>query len=347
LKDNYSRIKIPDSSINVKKGGYVAILPTNYIADERIPFLRIAELVRHRTVIVIERDEDFNLKLIRSSPNFITKVAFINLNPFLKQDMLSIVAVWNPTDNFLNINGGHAAEQVEEPGIRFDIGSDGCVYEVVGDQGVKLPYYTVLKDGQVVIEPGSKDCFDLQIKKIEGFINTYENADPLVQSTILEQTLGLLVTGFETYMRIRFGELHQEGFSLNLNELRKSLFEKNAIKFDKTIADAEQNSKGVGSYLVEKRLINFQNWRESRKAYLSGYDIDLTELGVKGSSQTMIQQVIKWRHPITHKAGDNTILNIKHLSDQKPILLSKELATNATGAFVELVENLHSHTLKA
>ena len=80
----YNPLRIPVEQLNEREGTveFVVSVSESNLFDEGTLLIRILEIAKGQTVFILERDSDFNLRFIQSSPNCETKIAKINIRDF-------------------------------------------------------------------------------------------------------------------------------------------------------------------------------------------------------------------------------------------------------------------------
>lgn len=210
-------------------------------------------------------------------------------------------------------------------------------------KGIKMGGFQITRNGKVVFQEEAKNIFDFQIEKAKVLICNCKNGDFLFESTLVQQVVVLLVTALERYARFRFCEISKEGKVVNLGALCEAFIPKKYRDLQKKEIEetAKSENKPEIEILVGKRIINFQNWDDLRKAYKKGYGITFGE-AAEANFTKKLKKYIQWRHDIVHATSEKTLLDY----DEKgsPIFSNKLLAENATDVFVEFVGSFHNLT---
>ncbi len=238
--------------------------------------------------------------------------------------------------------------KAEQQRGKIRIGKNGTLFQI-GDEGVEVAWYRVRESGRDILVPTAKEIWDFTIIKIDILIEGCKLKDFLFESTLVQQCLVMLVTGFEVYMKERYLEMESEGREPNIEALTKTFIKRQSVKEE--IADY---SKVTGISLFKsilelrrgKGLINFQNWEECKTAYNKGYGIKFGEIpDLKSGILNNIQKYIEFRHKIIHSKDNMTMLNFDKVPPDEPIFAKKEFIEQVRDDFIEFGNKLHSVTI--
>ena len=98
-------------------------------------------------------------------------------------------------------------------------------------------------------------------------------------------------------------------------------------------------------YIIERDIINFQNFKKCKEAYKQGYNLKFGEIGSSGENLNALQKFIEYRHKIIHVSPSLGILNQDKLSNEEPVFPTKATRERAKEFFKIFIENLHKATL--
>lgn len=310
------------------------------------------EVAKGKTVFILERDSNFNLRFIQSNPTYETKIAKVNVEDFREATKLFIGFTWSEKGNTIYVGEYRKGElrnaySFEEPNIKFRVGKDRAIYQI-GDEGIKVGFYRVKVGEEVVLEPIAKEIFDFQLEKIRILIENCKKGDFLFESTLAQQIIVMLTTAFEVYARTRFLELEEDGKHVNMEELYTRFI---PTKYRKGFRDeimeiANKQRKTELEVFTERRSVNFQDWDSFKDAYNKGYGLKIGETGIANEILLEVQKFIKWRHKIIHLKGDQTMINSDEVPPSEPIFTNKDLVEKGANIFQQFISELHESTLK-
>jgi hypothetical protein len=347
----YNPLRIPVERLNEWEGTVEFIVSKSNLFDEDTPLIRILEIAKDQTVFILERDSDFNLRFIQSSPNYETKIAKINIRDFHNAPKLFVALTWSEKGNTIYVgnyrNERRSAKSFNNPNIKFRVGKDGAIYQI-GNEGIKVGFYRVKVGEEVVLEPTAKEIFDFQIEKIRILIQNCKKGDFLFESTLAQQIIVMLTTAFEIYARTRFVELEKEGKAVNMEGLYDRFVPKKyREQFKEEIKEtASKQGKTELEVFIESRSINFQDWESFKDAYNKGYGLKIGEIGIPNNILVEVQKFIKWRHKIVHSKSDQTMINFEKVPPAKPIFTNKDLAEKGLDIFQKFIGELYENTSK-
>lgn len=347
----YNPLRIPVEQLNEWEGTVEFVVSKSNLFDEGTPLIRILEIVKGQTVFILERDSNFNLRFIRSNPNYETKIAKINIRDFHNAPKLFVAFTWSEKGDTIYAGDYRSelrsAKSLKDPNIKFRVGKDGAIYQI-GDEGIKVGFYRIKAGEEVVLEPTAKEIFDFQIEKVRILIENCKKGDFLFESTLAQQIIVMLTTAFEVYARTRFVELEKEGKAVNMEGLYDRFIPKRyKEQFKKEIKETtSKRGKTELEVFIERRSVNFQDWDSFKDAYNKGYGLKIGEIGIPNEILVEVQKFIKWRHKIIHLKGDQTMINFEEVPPAEPIFTNKDLAEKGLFIFQKFINELHENTSK-
>lgn len=299
----------------------------------------------------LHRDKNFDLIFTHWNTRTAIRVAKVSIREFNDDMGLFIALTWSEQENYLYVGtecGLNLKSNKAEPKsgeIRID--TNGALYQM-GDEGIEVGWYRVREAGQDILEPTAKEIWDFAVTRVNILIGGCKLKDFLFESTLVQQCLILLVTGFEVYTRTRFVEMEKEGKRSNIEGLMKEFAGKKSVK-DEIEYYAKSMEKSLLESLLEakkaKGLINFQNWEVCKTAYNKAYGIRFGEIpNLKGGILENIQEYIALRHKIIHSKYDMTVLNFDRVPPEEPAFANKEFIEQTRDNFIEFMEKLHRET---
>ncbi|MCU4139284.1 MAG: hypothetical protein MW690_001216 [Methanophagales archaeon] len=239
-----------------------------------------------------------------------------------------------------------AQSPLKDPNIKFRVGKDGRIYQI-GGKDIRVGYYRVKVGKEVVLEPTAKEIFDFQMEKIRILIENCKKGDFLFESTLVQQIIVMLTTAFEVYTRTRFIELEKEGKIVNMEALYNHFVPKKyREQFKEDVREsANKQGKTELEVFIERRRVNFQNWKDFKDAYNKGYGLKIGEVSVSNDILLDVQRFIDWRHKIIHSKDDRTMINFEEVPPAEPIFTNKDLAEKGLNIFRKFINEFHKSTL--
>ena len=157
-------------------------------------------------------------------------------------------------------------------------------------------------------------------------------------------TISILLTGFEAYCKTRFLELEQEGIKPDMAALVSEFFSEK--ERDVIASEAEANHVSFLQKIIEKRRINFQNYKKCKRAYNKAYGLKFGEIGIASNDLEFLQRLIKYRHRIVHVSPLLGMLNQPEVPPEEPVFSNKKLGNDALKCFNIFITKLHNATLR-
>ncbi len=301
----------------------------------------------------LHRNKNFDLIFTHWSTRRGIRMARVNIWGFNLYRGLFISLTWSEEENNLYVGeqGGlnlkfNKAEQRERI-IRMGI--NGELYKV-GDEGVDVAWYHIREDSCDFLIPTAKEIWEFKIKRINTIIEGCKSKNFLFESTLVLQCLVMLVTGFEAFTQKRFIKIEREGNIPNIKSLMND-FARDKYTKEKVKDYAESTGKSLLESMLELRngrgLINFQNWRDCKRAYNRAYGIIFGELfPLESKIFENIKKYFEWRHKIIHSKVDMTILNFDKVPEEEPIFAKKEFIEQVRDDYIKLINKLHEYTVQ-
>ena len=301
----------------------------------------------------IERDEYLMLHFFHSSPGTGTRVASIDLKKVHPSETVFLAFTWSPKE--INFHLGSQTPGSELISVRgslskkqLRIGKDGSIYEV-GGPGIEVMGISVYKGGKSVLQSTAIDSWKETIKAIKILGTGKSDQGYIFETTVTNLTLAILVTGFEAFTKKRFLEIEQEGIKPNIDAVVNSFFprkERDAGIAEILKSEANAGKKTVLQLIVERDIINFQNYQKCKLAYNKAYEIKFGDLGIKSSTLEKIKKFILYRHRIIHVSALLGILNQPEVPPDEPVFPKNDLRVDAIREFNDFIEKLHDATLE-
>lgn len=347
----YNPFEISLAHLNEREGMAEFTVSKSNLFDERLPVVKILEIAKTQTIFILERDSNFNLRFIQSNPDYETKIAQVNIRDFRDAPKLFIAFVWSEKGNFIFVGEygkgkPRSAKSFKNPNIKLRVGKDGAIYQI-GNEGIKVRSYRVKVGKEILLEPTAKEIFDFQTEKIMSLIENCKKGDFLFETTLVQQIIVMLTTGYEVYARTRFLELEKTGNAVNMRALYDLFIpEKYRQQYKKEIREhASKQKKTELEVFIGKRAVDFQNWRSFKGAYNKGYNLKVGEISILNEVLPEVQRFLKWRHKIIHSKGDQTIINSEEVPPAKPLFTNKDLADKGLKIFQQFINKFHESSL--
>lgn len=228
------------------------------------------------------------------------------------------------------------------------VGKDGEIYRV-GSKGVEVRDVVVVKNGKIVLESTAIKTWDDILEAIKILQTGTSKVGYVYESLISNQLITVLCTSLEVYCKKRFLELIGEGIEPNYSNLELVFFSKG--ERDKRLLSTfaeEAKAKGhsLAHELVEKRKIDFGNYRDCKDAYSEGYGKFPEDLEVNSKVIQSIVEFISYRHRIIHVSPFLGMLNILDVPPKEPVFSNKALVDLGVKNFDAFIKGLHKATLK-
>ncbi|MEE6209608.1 hypothetical protein U3A55_05515 [Salarchaeum sp. III] len=274
----------------------------------------------------------------------------INLDEFTAYSDFFVSLTWSAAEISLYIGpvsddyeGGLVSESSSEIIAQVRRDKNGRLV-ILGDSGVEVGYYHVQEAGQDTLMPQSKEIFDFSETKCRTLLRVAEDTDDfLIESTLVQQIIVMLVTGLETYLEERFIEMCSER-GVQEEEIANAMASVYGPVSDEALLDRAEK-KGIPiQELAREQQINFQDISEAHEIYSRAFGFNLQDCLNNTGNRGLIERSIDARHTIIHEATDMTILNIDRVPPQEPIFASHEYGLEIINTFSETIDELHQDT---
>lgn len=300
----------------------------------------------------VDRTPERVLRFFHSSPGTGTRVASISLEALPDFDKAFLAFTWSPEAiTFACGPRGVASELLTAKGfpssISFRIGSDGNLFQI-GDEGVEVMGLRFQQGGQRILSPTALETWDVTIKAVEVLLTGKSEQGFMFEVVQTSAVLSMLVTGLENYAKNRLIELDSEGIDGDYNTLFVSFVSK-AVRDSDRLNELKEKAitanKSVFAVVMDDLRINFQNYKELKRAYSVSYGIKLGEIGINSQKLIKLQDFIRYRHRVVHVSPLLTVLNEDKVPPDKPVFANQQLGEEAVVCFKSVIEALHNATL--
>ncbi len=308
----------------------------------------IFEEISGKRIFRLERTNDFFLKFYYSSPGVETRVAFIDLRKFKFCDVFLITFTWSPKEInlFLGmmISGGESLSSKGEI-CDFELRTDHNSTYQIGDKNINIIGVSVFQDGKQVLSPTAINSWHDTKKALEILKTGKSDEGYIYESLLANMIILILVTGFESYTKKRILELEEGGIVIRTDNFFSD-YQKKSEKFKIYQEESQKDNITLLKYMIDKRIINFQNFKECHHLFDKLINISFYHLGIDRDSLEKLKEFIIFRHHLIHSSILNNIVNESKLSTEAPIISDQKLATKAIDIFDLFINKLHNKTLE-
>jgi hypothetical protein len=143
--------------------------------------------------------------------------------------------------------------------------------------------------------------------------------------------------------------LEKEGINPDTESIINAFFSKREREsgiYDLLKSEASGVHKTILELIVDRGVINFQNYDKCKLAFNKAYQLKFGELPLTFSTIENVKKFIKYRHRIIHVSALIGTLNISESPPEDPVFPKKELAAKATELFDMFIKNIHQATLE-
>jgi len=325
---------------------------SDVLFDPKVPGGILFEIASGAHLFRVERDDELQLSFYHASPGTNTRVATIDLKNVESSSTVFLAFSWTPVEiNFHvgpRIANGQLVSAKGIPSLRqFRVGRDGSIFQV-GDTGVEVMGVSMYQNGEPILQPTALDAWKSTVKSIELILGGSSDEGHIFDVVVTNLTLSILVTGFEAYCKTRFLEIEQEGITPDIDALISRIFSKKErdVGYPEVIAsEAEVNHTSFLREIIEKRRIDFQNFKDCKRAYNKAYGIKFGEIDIPPNDLQLLQSVIRYRHRIVHVSPLLGMLNQPEVPPEEPVFSNREFGNDALKCFDTFIAKLHATTL--
>lgn len=164
----------------------------------------IFEVITGDHIFLLQRNCDFELQFIHSSPGTETRVATINLKEIKDLSKVFIALIWSTSEIKLTIGPAIKGETlITSIGVKSDTSYriiNGSVIKI-GGPGVTVMDTRIFSDGGYILEPTAIETWKSTLNAIEILQSSESTLGYLHETVLSNLTISTLVTGFETYSK--------------------------------------------------------------------------------------------------------------------------------------------------
>ncbi|KAA3653079.1 MAG: hypothetical protein DWP98_00310 [Bacteroidetes bacterium] len=351
LSEEISKEKAKELIQNLKTPEGTAIFDIKFIGlfenkDNKIKYF---ELETGKLIYIIERDQYQNINFYHSSPGTGTRMASINIDQFKPDENFKLFLVWSPKEISLSMgvpNKSNLVHAVGKPSpLQFSIATDGSIISYTNNiHGIEM-----YVNGKTHFKNSAIESWRFVIKAAKVLMTgSPPKNDYSFIPVVVNMVIVMLVMGFESYSKSRFLELEEEGIKVDFKNLADAFLsrnEKDNNEIEIIIKDAEILNISPTQHFIEKRKIDFQNYKKSKLAFKKGLNINFVkDLGIEITLLEEIQDLIQKRHKIVHSSLFMTVFNPDQQSSD-PVYPTFNLANHFIEIFDLFIQSIHEQTL--
>lgn len=319
------------------------------LVDPTVRGAIIFEVVAGKHFFKLERTDDLLLRLFHASPGTGTRVSTIDLKGLGRIVEAFIAFSWSPDELSLYFGPRNPGDElISSRGVRssaqFRIGDDGNVYRI-GDDNIEVMDLKIMVNDQTVLQCTAIEAWKSMKRAISILLSERSDEDYLREVVMANLCISMAVTGFEAYCKNRFIELESEGVRPNIKNLTEITFSKSdrdAKLPEKKSNEATKNGKTFLRWIIDKRCINFQNFKDCSKAYKKVYGVEFSQIFPNAKKTKWLQNYITHRHSVIHVSADNAMLDLL----KPPVPINSSRSKEALDIFDEFIMALHEASLK-
>ncbi|MFC7130542.1 hypothetical protein [Haloferax chudinovii] len=251
----------------------------------------------------------------------------------------SVTIVWKPDQLKMGVKSEDMDQMkrdvCDEPVGRTRRDDNGNLVRI-GDSGVEVGDYQVHVDGERVLKPTAIEMAEFNFKKADHLLRAADSEEFLIETTIVQQMIGLMVTVIETYLKEKYVELSRE--NLSEQETINSLLQ--IYPGDEKKLRKVGKKRGLDpAEFATMREMNFQDISNAHKVYNSGLGFNLQQFLNSNGFRPAIEKNINRRHEIIHEGPDKAMLETSG-PDGTPVFADKEYGENLVSEFSECISRL-------
>jgi len=293
------------------------------------------------------RDTNLALNFVQANPGTGTRIASVDLNKMQKHTQFVVALTWSPSCIGLTIYNGFD-ECLHSDGVKasfeYQITDDGMIIK----KDKSILSMRMSANGSMVVEPTALNAWNECRQALEVLRKGTSEEGYIFEVVRSNFCLSALVTGFEVYCKTRFLELEKEGIEAKIEDLLNVILSKNEKEgnYSEVLRNDAISQNITFLDLLAAQKINFQSFKECKRAYNKAYGIKFGNIGCENSTLMKINKYLLYRHRIVHVSPLLGTLNLKETPPEAPVFPSNELITDAISCFDELINNIHQASLK-
>jgi hypothetical protein len=298
-------------------------------------------------VFLIDTGDGLTLRFWYSSPGTGTRVAQVDLAQMQPAPWLTLTFKWSPDRvDFVASDRDHDGNSISATGVNSATRRYGLVGAGILTMAPFAEQVSLRIDGVKVFETPAIEVWKSTVEAIDIALSrtSTEARFGNVQSNMV---LVMLDTGFETYLRTRFGELEAEGVKPNEQALALKFMlvtERQGGGFEALKASAAAENVSVFGLLLSR--IGFLNFDRAKTAYSKAFEIKFGELA-SGDEINRMRRLLHYRHRIVHESASLQVLNDDETPSPDALIFSTPaLAATARDVFDVFVNRVHARSLR-
>jgi hypothetical protein len=164
---------------------------------------------------------------------------------------------------------------------------------------------------------------------------------------LANQTLAIIVSGYEAYCERRFGELIIAGCPIDYARMDRKLVPQ-AKQGDDVGIERHDATRSVAfaRQIIRRYRINFQDFENGKRAYTAAFGIRFGDLGLSPGALEALQVYLRYRHRIVHVSPLLAVLNAPEDDVTGPVFASAATVKSALLVFDGFIQALHRRTLE-
>lgn len=306
----------------MQSGTIILLLNLDLLYDNSLKYLDFFKNSAGGHIYLLRKEDRYLRFYYMSLGSKETRMAEVLISKINRKDSGACILSWEGGNNELKIP--------TEKSFITSVGEPSSIYlkihngEIVPIRGEKKQYVRIYHSNEAS-EPSAINIWNEILDGIRNLKYDYKEKRYAIFS--INQSINSVITGFESYLKERFLELEKEGIEIN----KKYLIEK-------------YKECGLKS-LIEKQILNFQNYDNAKEIYKKVYNIHFHKL-VCSQDIEKLKGIIKYRHQLTHVTPFLPVLNRKdYLKGKEAVEPTKELLMEIIDTFSKFIEKVHLKTL--
>ncbi len=206
------------ANINPEEGTIFLKLKIGVLSRSHEEEITLWQHVHKNSIFQLVLRPDYLVRFYRSNMGMPTRMAEVDVTSIIESEQPAITVTWSPSNDCLYAGKiGSSSLLISEardyPDIKLGIDRNNQIYRV-GDVGVVVGFFSIREGGKTVACSTPKEVFDFQLTKIEILLKLCPGPDYLTESVLVQQSIVMMTTAFEVYVRDRFVEISMKNESL-------------------------------------------------------------------------------------------------------------------------------------
>ncbi len=168
----------------------------------------------------------------------------------------------------------------------------------------------------------------------------------LLRIILANQTLAVVVSGYEAYCERRFGELILAGCAIDYDRMDRKLVPQAKQGDDAGIEWRDTaRTPAFARQIIRRYRINFQDYENGKRAYTAAFGIRFGDLGLPPGDLEAVQVYLRCRHRIIHVSPMLETLIAPADNAGEIVIAGVATAKAALATFDRFIRALHQRTL--